>query len=162
MSEPKLTIRACTAADAEAVARLWGEMAAQHKAYDDEVWCWSEEAPRHWGDAFLDLAEDPNMLLYAAEDTSAGELAAFTVASIKETAPIFSTTTNGFIWDLYVRDAYRRRGLGRRLMETVFAEMRRREVDDVILHVALANPAAVAFYESLGLRPVMYRMYKRF
>lgn len=45
-------------------------------------------------------------------------------------------------------------GLGRRLIETLFAELRRRGVPGLHLGMDPANTGAAAFYERLGMRPL--------
>jgi ribosomal protein S18 acetylase RimI-like enzyme len=60
--------------------------------------------------------------------------------------------TSGFVKDLAVHPDWRRRGLGRALMQTVFREFARRGATHVDLKVADDNPLDVAaFYRSLGM-----------
>lgn len=56
--------------------------------------------------------------------------------------------------DLFVRDEERRQGVGRALMEAAAEILRRRGGTRVLWTVWNRNPAARAFYESLGARPV--------
>lgn len=153
-------IRAATSADAEAAGRIWSVMAEQHRAYDAEVWCWSDRAERSWSDHFRQMIDTDEMIGLLAE-SDAGRVTGIVVAVVKESADVFETTRSGFVWDLCVLPEARGCGLGRRLMEAAFDEMRRRGCDDVILHVGLENRAAIGLYEKLGMRPVMYRMYRR-
>lgn len=52
-------------------------------------------------------------------------------------------------YEIGVRTAYRRRGIGRALVHTLFAWMAENDVVD--MWVLADNPAAVSFYRSLGL-----------
>jgi ribosomal protein S18 acetylase RimI-like enzyme len=58
----------------------------------------------------------------------------------------------GFVKDLAVHPAYRRRGIGRALLLHVIEEYRRRAVSTIELKVDARNDAALALYESLGMR----------
>lgn len=59
----------------------------------------------------------------------------------------------GFIRAMNVVPAYRRRGIGRRLLEQVFAHARTQPgLRQLTLVVSASNPGALALYESLGFR----------
>jgi ribosomal protein S18 acetylase RimI-like enzyme len=61
-------------------------------------------------------------------------------------------TYEGWVSDLYVRPAFRGRGIGRVLMQAVIAEWRLREGHSVMLETGYSNVAARGLYESLGFR----------
>lgn len=56
--------------------------------------------------------------------------------------------------DLFVRDRFRRRGVGRALMEAAAGCARARGLAALAWWVREANPRAIAFYERLGARTV--------
>ncbi len=60
---------------------------------------------------------------------------------------------DAFIDDLFIRSAYRRRGLGRVALNALFAECERRKVLAVHVEVGQDNVAAQALYRSYGLGP---------
>jgi len=59
---------------------------------------------------------------------------------------------DGFIDDLFVRKASRRHGVGRAALGALLGECRRRGVLALHVETSAGNPAAVALYESFGLR----------
>jgi GNAT superfamily N-acetyltransferase len=59
---------------------------------------------------------------------------------------------DGFIDDLFVRPAHRRKGLGRAALKALFAECERRSVLAVHVEAGRDNVAAMALYGSYGLR----------
>ncbi len=154
------TIRPAKAADAEAISALWRRMAEEHRAYDPDFWCWSDDAGAKWKEHFIKCLKDENMITLVSEGPG-GELVGFVNASCKLSPPIFLARRKGEVWDLYVTPDCRGNGLGTELMEGVFERFKGREVENVVLHVAMANPPAKRFYEKLGMRAVMYRMYRR-
>jgi ribosomal protein S18 acetylase RimI-like enzyme len=62
--------------------------------------------------------------------------------------------STGFVKDLCVEEAYRRRGLGEALLREQAARFRRRGVDTLELKVDAANTAAVRLYQRAGFRIV--------
>ena len=59
---------------------------------------------------------------------------------------------DAFIDDLFIRPAYRRRGLGRAALRALFDECKRRQVLAVHVEVGHDNVAAKALYSSYGLK----------
>ena len=153
-------IRVAKGSDVAKVTALWELMAAQHRAYDDQVWCWSENAPDHWAAWYRDLLRKREMVLPVAQ-TASGEIAGFAIASCKDNPGNFTVALAGEVWDVFVHPDHRRKGLGTALMDWTFHALKLLGAQDVKLHVAIANDDALRFYEKLGLRPVMCRMYKR-
>ncbi len=166
MARAHATIRTATPDDAEAVTALWRTMAAEHQAYDREVWCWSGDAARHWQKHFEEVVSKPDMLILVAEAAGGApgadaDIVGFLVVEIRQSRPVFETKRTGFVWDIAVHPQRRRQGIATGLMRRALDDLRGRDVDDVILHAAVANTAAIRLYEKLGLRRVMYRMYRR-
>lgn len=80
------------------------------------------------------------------------------------------TRFQGWLSDLYVRPAARRRGIGRALLRACIAEWQLRQGDSLMLEVATDNAAGRALYASLGfqetgrhfqLRPIARRAPRR-
>jgi ribosomal protein S18 acetylase RimI-like enzyme len=71
----------------------------------------------------------------------------------------------GLFWwiqSLYVRPAFRRRGVFRRLLEFIQAEaLRRPDVCGLRLYVAESNHGAQAAYREMGMAEASYRMYEK-
>lgn len=61
------------------------------------------------------------------------------------------------VLNLAVLPEYRRAGLGRRLLETVFDRWEARGVARVYLEVRASNEGALAFYQALGFWPTRVR-----
>jgi ribosomal-protein-alanine N-acetyltransferase len=60
----------------------------------------------------------------------------------------------GYVVTLDVAEAWRRRGLARRLMEEVEARMRAAGAAGMELHVSVENAGAIGFYEGMGYERV--------
>lgn len=64
-----------------------------------------------------------------------------------------------FLYDLAVRADHQRRGIGRRLVETLVAQAAERGIDVVFVPADDEDDHALAFYESLGGRPAKVTMF---
>ena len=84
----------------------------------------------------------------------AGELAGFAVARL--------ITDEAEILNFAVKKAYRRRGIGRLLIEALLNQLREQGATKVFLEVRQSNAAAIAFYgkvgfQNVGRRPAYYQ-----
>jgi ribosomal protein S18 acetylase RimI-like enzyme len=158
--EARWVIRPARAEDAAAVSALWQVMADQHAAYDPEVWDWAPAARARWEEhAFTRFLGKQSVVLLVAEGEEG--IVGFATGQVKPSHQTDATEKTGAVWDLVVDPAHRNLGIGLRLMERMLAELKARGAEDVVLHAALANEAALRLYERLGLRRVMYRLYRR-
>jgi len=154
------TIRAATKRDAERIAALWRHMADDHRALDAEVWCWADDAVEAFRGHMSEVAGKEDWVILVAE-TPTGEVVGFVAAEVKDRPPVHPQGKVGFVGDLVVHPKHRRKRVAEALMRATFERMRALGAESVTLHAALANPAAIKLYESLGMRPVMYRMFRR-
>ena len=57
---------------------------------------------------------------------------------------------------IYVRDDFRGKGMGRRLMERLLEEIRKRDIHSLVAGIALPNERSVALHEKFGFRKVAH------
>lgn len=84
--------------------------------------------------------EDPGYLFLTAEEQ--GKVIGY--------AGLLKIMDEGNITNIVVEEAYRGRGIGRRLTEALLAEGRRDGMRAFTLEVRVSNAAAIHLYESLG------------
>lgn len=125
------TIRAMTRSDIETVATI--------EADSHPLDAWSAEAFR----AAVD--EGQSYLCRVAEDTDAGVIG-YAVTSL--------ATDQADLQNLTVRADWRRRGLGRWLLDDILGEVARRGVREAFLEVRHDNGPAIGFYTSYGFAVV--------
>ncbi len=158
MTDGECTIRPATAADVAAVGELWQVMADQHTAYDAEAWSYRPDAKEQWCEEFVRFLRQPSKILLVAED--GGEVVGVAVLAIED-ALVEMVRRRGIVREVVVAESARGRGVATKLMDVAFDEMKVRRAEEVVLHAAMENAAAVALYEKLGMRRVMYRMYRK-
>ena len=102
------------------------------------------EVPASFVDWWLSVSSDeefdPDLLFFARSDD--GRLAGFALC-----------WTSGFIKDLAVATAFRRKGLATALLDTIFAAFAERGETEVRLKVRADNLAARRAYEKAGFTP---------
>ena len=136
----RLTTRMASAVDVPVLVAMMGEFYAEADYALDEAW-----ATR----SFLSLLGDPSRgaVCIACGD---GVPLGYAVLTLRHSMEFGGL--DGFIDDLFVRKASRRLGVGRAALEALLAECRRRGVLALHVETSDGNPAAVALYESLGMR----------
>ncbi len=90
--------------------------------------------------------------------SSAGEYAA--QLWLHATVNRFSGVSELWVWDLTVSPKFRRRGIGRALLELAESEAQSRGLEELWLLVSSKNSEAVRLYQQRGLTPGGYLMFK--
>jgi ribosomal protein S18 acetylase RimI-like enzyme len=147
-------IRRATAKDIREILPVWGELADFHSALDP-AFTPSHSWPREYGAFLRTLLTRDDAIAVVARDGS--ELVGYAVGRITTLPPFFEHRHRGYIHDVYVKPAHRRRGVGRGLVEEILGWLDRRGVSAVELTVAVKNDA-VPFWERLGFRVYMHQM----
>jgi len=93
------------------------------------------------------LMASSGMLTLVAED-EAGERAGFIM--VGRSTSVFTDQQQAFVYDIAVAPAFRRRGIGRRLMEHAEAYAREKGMEFITLMVDSRNDAARNLYAQLG------------
>lgn len=143
----EVTYRMATAEDAEALARLRLELLLEEHA-EDHVDADAYVAA-HVRQIQPELARGTHCSWLAEVD---GEPVASVVLTWSVSPPHFdrSERKRGFVSSVYTRPAYRRQGIGRRLMLLLVEHARREHVTVLVLWPSeMGEP----FYESLGFQP---------
>jgi len=148
-------IRRATPRDIEEILPVWGELAVYH-ADLDATFTPSAEWPNEYGAYLRTLMNRDDALAVIARDGA--DLVGYAVGRITSLPSFFESRQRGYIHDVYVRERYRQRGIGRRLVDEILSWFRRRGVTHVELTVAANNDDATAFWRSLGFETYMYQM----
>ena len=82
----------------------------------------------------------------------------FITGQVQTVAPILTPRRVGHIADLFVREPYRRHGLGRLLFFSLRDWFGTKGVEALDINVYLANGEALAFWRGMGFAPYAERM----
>ena len=95
------------------------------------------------GDAFGLVATDES-----------GVAVGYAMTRVDHGSPTWPTGRSGDLETLALLPSARGAGLGTRLLEAVYAELKARDVHSVSLHAIATNEGALRFYERHGFGPV--------
>ena len=152
----KISIREATEDDLPEVVELWGMLARHHETISDDFkLAW--DSKRKWAD-YLErkFSEISTKLVVADED---GDLVGFMLCLLSPNTPIFKERKIGVITDVYVQEAFRRKGVTNKMLDVAVKWFKKNKVRSVQLAVAHDNLEARAVWRSLGFEP--YMIYKR-
>jgi len=87
-----------------------------------------------------------------------GELVGFVAGRIRTLPPYFGSATIGAISEVFVTDARRGGGLGRRLLAFALDWFKEQQITRVELQVVAGNPDGIRFYRQLGWHEELLQM----
>jgi GNAT superfamily N-acetyltransferase len=154
-----ITIRPVAPHDQSAIARLWEALTDYHVRLDPRLPTAVPGAAENYAARLLERRDDSYTRTFVAE--VGGLVVGYILGAIIEMQPdLFEYVDSGFIADVFVHPAYRRRGIARRLVETMNGWFAGQGVARVEWQVASLNPDAIQFWEAVGGQPVTIRMQK--
>jgi len=105
-----------------------------------------------------DLA-DENRAVFIAEE--GGQIAGVILAKTICVLPIHRLPTRGYMSNLYVRESFRKRGIGEKLVRCGLTWLTERGVPLVSVEIHTANPASLALHRKLGFEDHTVKMTRR-
>lgn len=154
MQSGAFLIRAARSEEREVIASLWRELMEMHRRLDPRFTL-ARDAERQYARHIRAMIQSRDALVLVACDRLTDEVLGFLVGELQSRSPKVMPGLYGFISDIYVREAWRQRGVGKALCVEMLHWFRVRKAVAVELYVAEANPAARAFWQSLGLTPFL-------
>ncbi len=156
-SVAEITIRPMTEDDADAIADMWLALVAYHQPLDPALPSAAPGGQHRYVRRLLDRMDDPFTCALVAEDD--GHVMGFVLGMVVDLMQdIFTQEMGGFLADIYVEPDYRKRGVGRALVNGLRDWFRQKKINSFEWHVAALNPTGIAFWRSVGGREVMLRM----
>lgn len=153
--QPKVTLRDSKPSDDPELRRLWRELMDLHVSLDSRF-----ALAQNADQAFVTYAEtarsrdDYRVRVAVAE----GRLVGFSISCILPNSPVYRSRWIGYINDLCVTAAYRRRGIGELLVKDAVEWLRSNGADSVEVYVARQNEGAQRFWRRIGGRDYLDRL----
>lgn len=153
-------IRAARAQEIDRVAALWA-LITEHHADLDPLFRMRRGpvAEGELRELLRALQRDPDVEILVCDVD--GLPAGLCIVRIDRAPPILEETERAEITDLGVRPEWRRRGMGRRLVEAAQAWVRDRGVARIEIQVASGNREGQAFWRAMGFADLMDVLHKR-
>jgi ribosomal protein S18 acetylase RimI-like enzyme len=150
-------IRRATSADLPALGRLGALLVEEHHGFDTRRFLVAtNRTPRDYA-AFLgsQLAEPDAIVLVADDD---GDVIGYAYAALEGVDFMALRGPAGVLNDVIVDRGHRGRGVGRRLVDAILADLKARGTPRVVLFTAVPNEQAQRLFASLGFRRTMIEM----
>jgi len=148
-------IRQATPRDLPSLVSLWQEMMDYHRAYDPRF-RFSPNAQREVEKHLLDTLRSRAARIFVADVE--GRVIGYILGEVHARRPLYPVGTYGFISDICVASAWRRRGVGRSLVRALDAWFASQKVTSVELFAASLNPDSAAFWIVLGYKDYLRLM----
>lgn len=152
-----ITIEQATSADLATVLDLTMEHARLNEGFDRHYYSLAEGAEEEYRESLRLALRDSSQTIMVAR--AAEEIVGCIQADVRRIT-IFQRSERGFIYNLYVKRMWRRRGIGGQLMEKAIGWLQGRGAEMIFLNVASVNDEARRFYERLGFQTVNVNLYK--
>jgi ribosomal-protein-alanine N-acetyltransferase len=83
---------------------------------------------------------------------SKDRLIGYGIVLIEEKRGQYSWEKKAHMMNIAVHPEFRRKGIGKKIMYTIFQVLDRKDISEIYLEVRASNEIAVAFYENLGFK----------
>ena len=151
-----ITIRPATASDEEPLGRFGGALMRQHHTADPRRFIQVEHPEAGYGRFLVSQISKPNSLVMVAERS--GAFIGYVFADVEPTNWMELRGPCGVVHDIYVDEAARHQGAGRKLMSAAIAWVRSKGRSQVVLTTKNRNEHARHLFTTLGFRPTMIEM----
>ena len=142
-----VTVRAANQSEVERVVSIWKEFMNDPSAIDEPIPT-SEENCKKQAQLVEELVkEDPRQVMVAEEG---GELVGYMLYRKDQKSALELKHKMSYIYDLYVRPGFRRRGVGRTLLQACLNDLRTAGPRQVRLNVWTKNESATRLYRRMG------------
>jgi ribosomal protein S18 acetylase RimI-like enzyme len=144
------TIRPGTETDIPQMLQLWREMMDFHAQAEPRFRPLPPPTGEQAWERYLrqDTWENEDRAVFVAE--ADGRLIGQIMGVLRDSVPVFEAERFGYVTDIVVDPAARRRGVGLALFEALKAWFRKRGVPYLQLQVAHNNPVSQAFWRAMG------------
>jgi GNAT superfamily N-acetyltransferase len=156
--ESGVVIRPATVADVPHVLPMVRAICDLHQARDPERFRVLPDVLARYASWLPERALDPRSVFVVAQEPGAPVLLGFAVCTIEPEVPIFWVPECGWIHDLWVEPAARRRGIARAIVEFIAAKFEAMGVAQIRLHTAAFNEESRALFKQAGFRPCVVEM----
>jgi ribosomal protein S18 acetylase RimI-like enzyme len=147
-----ITIRKATAEDVPAIVELWKELIDFHKECD-RLFSRSENGHKAFTDWITGHISSDTSCVFVAE--AGMDIVGYCLAIVEKYPPVLEIKKYGLIQDIAVTGAYRRGGIGERLLKEAKGFFREKGLRRIETRVAINNKLSTGFWAKMGFKPYL-------
>jgi len=151
-----ITIRPATPLDEEPLGRYGGALMRQHHAADARRFIQVDHPEAGYGRFLVSQIGSPDNLVLVAEKSE--RIVGYVFAAVESTNWMALRGPCGVVNDLFVDEAARGHGAGRRLMQAAIDWIHSQGRSQVVLLTKTGNEHAQSLFRALGFRSTMIEM----
>ncbi len=152
-------IRKATPKDVKVLLVLWNELMQFHRIRGSSMLDLVDDAERKWKLWVLKGIKSSNRLVLVAKEDD--EIVGYSLSAIKNNVKVFKLKRLGHIFDLYVKEKYRGKGIGEQLVKETLAWFKKKKMTYASIGVHAINPEAHGLYKKWGFRDMHIEMRKK-
>jgi ribosomal protein S18 acetylase RimI-like enzyme len=157
LSMDDIIIRPATETDVNQIGILWKKLADYHQIRDARLPKPAQNGAILYAQRIESQLDDPYHHVLVAE--AQGQIVGYVLGMIADyMADVFLPESTGFLADIFVDEAYRGAGVGKKLVSTLGLWFKSRGIGTMEWYVASENPAAQAFWQAVGGKELIIRM----
>ena len=141
--------------DIDAIISLWQEARIYHEELDPRLMMLPDAATQVQ-DYYHEQISSEDAAFYLAFEKQVP--VGYICAQLQKRAPVYKYSQVGFIDGLFVKEEFRRIGVGKKLVELALSWFQEREIDRIQLNVASLNQPGIDFWKKCGFTDMMHRM----
>lgn len=150
------SVRPATEENLPALTRLWRELVGFDEALGGQDFRLAAGTPEKWERHLKSHVAKSRRRAFVA--SSGGDMVGFLLASLERPAGIFMEREYGHVSAVYVRSAYRGKGLGSALVDAAFRWFEEKRVSRVRVATDAKNALGVEFWRHRGFVPTVVTM----
>ncbi|MFO7992244.1 MAG: GNAT family N-acetyltransferase [Thermoplasmata archaeon] len=139
------------------ISELWYELAVMHEDIM-EGYELREDPLTPWKNYIKEGMESGRLVTFVADE--GGKIIGFVNVMIRNRASFFTVQKMGVIMDTFVREDYRRKGVGSALVHAAERWIKNQGVEVAVLTVAPENTSGVKFWRKKGFKTYLYKQRK--
>jgi ribosomal protein S18 acetylase RimI-like enzyme len=151
-------IREARHADRTVIVALWRELMDLHRALDTRFVI-APDGEQKYSRHIVEMIRSRDARVLVAEEVQTSRVIAYIMGEIQVRPPLALPGVYGFVSDIYVTAEWRQHGVGKTLVTQLKRWFIARKAVAIELTVSEVNPAAIAFWQAMGLMPFLRLMH---
>ncbi len=147
-----ITIRKATLEDVPAIVELWKEFMDFHKERD-RLFSRCVTGDKAFADFITGHISNDTSCVLVAE--AGMDIVGYCLAIVEKSPPVLEIKKYGLIQDIAVTEAYRREGIGEKLLKEALSFLREKGLHRIEARFAINNKLSTEFWAKMGFRPYL-------